>query len=242
MSELGELWKHEIVVVPEGKFLYGENKIEAHLPEYQIGKYPVTNEQYLLFVTEIDRTWVSPVGRKPEYASHPATYVTWHDAVAYCRWLDEVLFVEGYTAERNCVRLPTEQEWEKAARGVDGREFPWGDEWDETRCNTSESGIDGTTPVGKYSPAGDSPYGCCDMAGNVWEWTASDRDDTFVRGGSWRDGQSFARCAMRGRNLPVDWPWGYGFRCVVVPIPVLGDTQHSVLCPHCGKEIELVAR
>ena len=100
-------------------------------------------------------------GKAPpdELRDHPVVYVSWRDCVAYAEWAG--------------VRLLTEQEWEKAARGIDGRVYPWGDEFDSARCNTYESGIGATTPVGRYSPGGDSPCGCADMAGNVWEWTAS---------------------------------------------------------------------
>lgn len=200
--------KPEMVVVPAGKFLYGNEKVELYLPEYQIGKYPVTNGQYQLFIEDTGRVWESPVGRKLEYADHPATFVSYHDAVVYCEWL----------TVRTCkhYRLPTEQEWEKAARGTDGRAFPWGNGWDKTRCNTSESSIGETTSVGQYSPAGDSFYGCCDMAGNVWEWTASDYDDRtkVVRGGAWYYSRSLARCAYRSRDVPDLFNNVFGFRLV----------------------------
>jgi len=89
--------------------------------------------------------------------------VTWDDAIAYCKWLEE-------TTGRN-YRLPSEAEWEYAARGSDGRLYPWGNAFDAKRCNAQPSGIGGTTAVGYYSPVGDSPRGCADMAGNVREWT-----------------------------------------------------------------------
>ena len=91
--------------------------------------------------------------------------VNWHDARAYCQWLAE--------ETGKVVRLPTEAEWEKAARGTDGREYPWGDGFDQGRCNTGASLIRDTTSVGTYSPQGDSPYWAVDMAGNVCEWTSS---------------------------------------------------------------------
>ena len=141
--------------------------------------------------------------------------VSWHDAVAFCEWLTK--------ETGRSFRLPSEAEWEKAARGEDGRLYPWGNEEpDATRCNFNPN-VKDTTPVGQYSPAGDSPYGCVDISGNVWEWTSSlhrpypyqaddGREDAgsdktrVVRGGSFSDGRRHVRCACRGRSRP-------GYRC-----------------------------
>jgi sulfatase modifying factor 1 len=127
--------------------------------------------------------------------------VTWHDALAYAEWVGE--------------RLLTEEEWEKAARGIDGREYPWGDgEPTPDLCNFGRN-EGGTTPVGKYSPQGDSPSGCADMAGNAWEWTASDYDDKrkVLRGGSWSNYPNVLHSANRNWDQPGDWYGGIGFRC-----------------------------
>jgi formylglycine-generating enzyme len=133
---------------------------------------------------------------------HPVVLVSWHDAQAFCDWAGLI--------------LPSEQHWEKAARGTDGRIFPWGDEWVNGRCNTSEDSIGGTTPVGKYSPVGDSPYGCADMAGNAWEWTGSWVDDSkggrVLRGGSWDVSQRTARMTFRLSGTPDFAYNGFGFR------------------------------
>jgi formylglycine-generating enzyme required for sulfatase activity len=194
-----------MIDVPAGEFLMGDKK-RTRVGAFRIHKYPVTNAQYKRFVDatghSLPRHWedgMYPVGK----AIHPVVYVTWHDAVAYAKWADK--------------RLPTEEEWEKAARGTDGREYPWGD-WEEGRCNTSETGIKDTTPVGKYSPDGDSPYGCTDMAGNVWEWTASEHEAVrgvrVLRGGSWNFDLGRARCSSRlggYRDYSADLG---GFRCV----------------------------
>ncbi|HVN15234.1 MAG TPA: SUMF1/EgtB/PvdO family nonheme iron enzyme, partial [Anaerolineales bacterium] len=102
---------------------------------------------------------------------HPVVNVSWKTASVFCDWMNQKY---GSALPRGVAfRLPTEAEWEKAARGADGRIYPWGNEFDASKCNVSESGIETTTPVGAFSPQGDSPYGVSDMVGNVWEWTAS---------------------------------------------------------------------
>jgi formylglycine-generating enzyme required for sulfatase activity len=196
----------EMVRVPAGRFLYSEEKKEFLLPAFWIDRTPVTNAEYERFVIATGHKppghWK---GRPPpeDAADHPVVRVTWHDAVAYAEWAGK--------------RLPTEKQWEKAARGTDGRAYPWSD-WAEGRCNTKEAGIERTTPVGQYSPGGDSPYGGVDMAGNVFEWTKSEhenrRGSRVVRGGSWHYDRDFARCAARFKYLPGYSNDHVGFRCV----------------------------
>ncbi|MBN1285366.1 MAG: SUMF1/EgtB/PvdO family nonheme iron enzyme [Anaerolineae bacterium] len=204
--------------------------------DYRIGKYPVTWAQFEPFVnaggytnraywTQSGWAWREKVGivkpalwnvPKWRVADHPANGISWYEAYAYCKWLSEQL---GYE-----VRLPTESEWEKAARGTDGRIYPWGDTFDKNKCNVYESKIGTTTPVGKYSPAGgDSPYGCADMAGNVWEWCLTKwRKDYSIgednitkgdlarvlRGGSFRYYEWNARAADRLRDFPRNFSGG----------------------------------
>ena len=165
------------------------------------------------------RHW--PEGRVPdELAGHPVVNVTWHDAMAYAAWLSE--------KTGRPYRLPTEAEWEKAARGDDGRLWPWGNDWDPERANCRPAGPGATTLVGQYSPRGDSPCGAADMAGNVWEWCLTKWRSTYatppdddpaedaprvLRGGSWyQDNPGIVRCAYRDRSLPDDGLALNGFR------------------------------
>jgi formylglycine-generating enzyme required for sulfatase activity len=207
----GDLWINpkdgkEMVRVPAGAFLYGDEKEKTELPQFWIDRTPVTNAEYARFVAatgyEAPQHWKGKTPPK-EIVGHPVVYVSWHDAVAYVKWAGK--------------RLPAEQEWEKAARGTDGRKYPWGDQ--EPMPELANFGEGGTTLVGKYSPQGDSPYGCVDMAGNVWEWTASDysRDEKVLRGGAWGDYWDLVRAAYRDHLTPGLRHYGVGFRCVGLP-------------------------
>jgi len=223
------------------------------LPPYYIGRYPVTQAQYARFVQAANHrvpyvdpkkySWAKPYNwdrrqKQPprRLTDHPVVLVSWDDAVAYCRWAG--------------LRLPIEAQWEKAARGTDERLYPWGNEWDPAKCNSAEKWAGRslttyeewkkwwddldygsqarTTPVGAYSPAGDSPYGCADMAGNVWEWcadwykgypgTTCERSEfgekyRVLRGGSWYNIHNWVRAASRPRDYPVLLNVNYGFRC-----------------------------
>jgi formylglycine-generating enzyme required for sulfatase activity len=202
------LWEKdgkEMVNIPPGNFLYGDEKQERELLDFWIDRTPVTNAEYARFVVATDHSlpdyWESKTP-PAETAGDPVVYVTCYDAEAYAEWAGK--------------RLPTEEEWEKAARGVDGRIYPWGD-WEPGRCNVEETGIHRATPVGQFSPGGDSPYGCVDMAGNVWEWTSSPwkpgSDYRVVRGGSWRYNLKRARCAYRLSDNPHNSHRDHGFRC-----------------------------
>ena len=214
----------ELIRIPAGEFLMGSDPAQdedaqddeqpqhrVYVPEYSIGKYPVTNEQYAAFVKatgyEASGHWGKgeiPSGKE----NHPEVYVFWDDAVAYCQWLSE--------ATGQNLRLPTEAEWEKAARGTDGRIYPWGNEWDPTRLNSLEGGPEDTMPVGHYSPGGDSPYGVADMAGNVWEWCTDGNNDRarVLRGGAFNSNASWVRCATRSGDIRLIWYRYYGLRVV----------------------------
>ena len=214
-----------MILIPAGEFLMGSvpglnpttrpNEYPQHslyLPDYYMAKTPVTNAQYATFVQATECRQPTRRGNsQPPSAKqdHPVVFVSWEDAVAYCQW-----FSKGTGL---IYRLPTEAEWEKAARGVDGRLYPWGNQWDDRRCNTFESGLNDTTPVGAY-PDGASPYGLLDLVGNVWEWCSTKRDKPYpydaredewhkeylqedvrraLQGGSFCDYRSYARCASR---------------------------------------------
>ncbi len=225
----------EWITVPAGEFWMGSESGAAdekpvhrvYLDAYQIARVPVTNAQYQIFLEQTGHRAPEPwqEGRPlKDEGSHPVATISWYDAIAYCEWLSRV------TGKQ--VTLPSEAQWEKAARGAkDQRVYPWGDAFEVARCNSRELGLDGTSPVGIFTE-GCSPYGALDMAGNVWEWTASQpvpypyrgddgRNDPKaegvrgLRGGSWDGRQWLARCACRGRSVP-DLFYDYiGFRVVV---------------------------
>jgi formylglycine-generating enzyme required for sulfatase activity len=217
----------ELIHIPAGDFLYGETKEKIFLPEYWISKTPVTQAQYQRFITAnpeydvpyYDFDWAKPYNWDRQYrtfpqdkADHPVVLVSWHDAMAFCEWAG--------------LRLPTEEEWEQAARGTDGRGYPWGNGWRSNHCNSEEAVIRGTSRVGEFSPRGDSPYGCVDMSGNVWEWTDSWYDEKqtrrVVRGGSWDFNQYYARAASRYPFRPVNRSNLLGLRAVLRRSPSQG--------------------
>ncbi|MBN1450404.1 MAG: SUMF1/EgtB/PvdO family nonheme iron enzyme [Anaerolineales bacterium] len=233
--------------------------------DYELARFPVTNALFQAF-TQANPTfkttaeqagsayvlvskewkvikgadWQHPHGPKSnlkEKDNHPVVCISWLDAVAYCRWLNETYSKELPTGWQ--FRLPTEAEWEKASRDARGsHEWPWGSEEPDTnRCNFNMN-VGDTTPVGQYSPQGDSPYGCADMAGNVWEWTHTawesypyqagdgreEEDNTrsrVLRGGSFNVIHWLVRCAFRHSNLPDLRGGNGGFRVVASPISVL---------------------
>jgi len=232
-----------LVLVPRGEFVAGSAEedegggtFRVQLPAFYIAEYPVTNAQYRRFVeatghqppnqADLSDAAVWAGGDFPlEVADHPVVCVSWDDAAAYCEWAG--------------LRLPTELEWEKAARGTDGRLYPWGDDWDETRCRNSNEVFDKpgvtTCSVTEY-PQGRGPWGVAHMAGNVWQWCSEpaeegaygryrkgdfspppEDDRRAVRGGSWEEyiGDCF-RCSFRyfdcfdARGNRLD---NIGFRC-----------------------------
>jgi formylglycine-generating enzyme required for sulfatase activity/energy-coupling factor transporter ATP-binding protein EcfA2 len=236
----------EWVEIPAGEFWMGGEEYgdehpvhRVYLDTFHITRVPITNAQYRLFIEATDHEppehWEE--GRPPKgKASHPVVNVSWHDALAYCAWLSEVT--------GKSITLPSEAEWEKAARGSkDKRTYPWGDTFDATFCNSRELELGDTTPVGIFSD-GASPYGVLDMAGNVDEWTRNlyedypyDPDDgredldagdevrRVLRGGAFYYPSRYVRCAFRGSYHPLPRLTSYGFRVVVSRAQPPGATQ-----------------
>lgn len=197
----------EIITIPAGPFLMGEQLQQVELPEFRIAKYPVTNIEYHRFAeaTGYRRPdhWPRDGSYPSKLARHPVVFVSWVDAIAYTEWIG--------------ARLPSETEWEKAARGTEGRIYPWGNEFISENCNSSESGADGTREVDAH-PGGASPYGVVDLAGNVWEWTHTnyERDEQWrvLKGGAWDyKGLKDTRCAFHVYFRPTFRSNAVGFRC-----------------------------
>jgi formylglycine-generating enzyme required for sulfatase activity len=189
------------VEVPAGEYPVGRDGGEhevVDLDAFELGRTPVTNGQYAAFVAEMG---AEPPPHWPAPDDHPVTFVDWFDAAAFCAWAGG--------------RLPTEAEWEKGARGTDGRRYPWGDDEDPSRAAVGAGLKHGTTSSVDAHPGGASPYGLQDMAGNVWEWTSSEHGggEYVLRGGSFASpGLAWARCAMRSRSRPQRRQAHIGFR------------------------------
>lgn len=248
----------QMVSIPAGQFLLGSTGEQAsqaaksglnqgvaqweqpqrtiELSDFLIGKYPITMREYQMFVR--DANYPSPRGWDGDQfpkdkGDHPVVLVSWEDAIAYCKWLSK--------RSGKKYRLPTEAQWEKAARGTEGQIWSWGNQYEPNRANTEEEGIGDTTPVGHYSPQGDSPYGCADMNGNVSEWCGdwfmrhayhqipvsdpkdpqgpgrSERGDArAVRGGSFLCNSIDARCTRRFRQAQRFRNEDIGFRVVLL--------------------------
>ncbi len=237
-----------MVSVPEGEFTRGSDKVDEHqqgnelgtlkpwyldehpkhqhhLPLFYIDRYEVTNAEYKIF---IDATRSRPPvyffgrGIPPGRESYPVTDINWYEAERFCQWKGK--------------HLPSEAEWEKAARGTDGQEFPWGNDYDKSKLNAGDSGIGDIAPVGSFK-TGMSPYGAMDMSGNVWEWTrdwyqpypnSTYKTDLFgekqkvFRGGGWGGVGHYSlplfyRAAYRSSLAPDDAYADLGFRCVKSP-------------------------
>ncbi len=238
---------------------------------YWAAKFPVTNAYFQQFVQatghithaekegwcwvwDVEKmawgksesaNWRQPLGTNDHTEAlkdHPVVQVNWYDARAYCQWLDDQQ--NAGLPEDYRFRLPTETEWEKAARGPQERYWPWGNTFDPALCNCREGGKIGTVPVGASSPQADSPYGVADMSGNIWEWTTTlwgaDRDTPsfvypynpadgreelnagsevyrIIRGGSYKDDRKGVRTAVRDLDPPLYALSNLGFRVFAGP-------------------------
>ena len=210
--------------IPAGKYYVGDEKKPITMDKpYWLSKYPVTNSQYALFVdaggysrqefwSDEGWQWIESEGikapgdwRNPEFnaPNQPVVRVSWWEAEAFCKWAG--------------VRLPRADEAEAAARGPKGFEYPWGKDWEDGICNSTEAGLGGTSAVGIF-PRDRSPFGVMDMAGNVWEWCA-DAAAAFrvVRGGSWSSVARDCRAAFRFAGGPQYRINNLGFRVAAVP-------------------------
>jgi formylglycine-generating enzyme required for sulfatase activity len=261
------------VEIPAGPFLMGSDESQdrqaesselpqstLQLPTYFIARYPVTVAQFRAFVED----QAGNGGFRPGDSeclrgvdNHPVVLVSWHEALAYCRWLTAKLSSADLVPERLrgvlapqdsrtawCVTLPSEAQWEKAARGIDGRIYPWGNEPDPEKANYDDTGINTTSTVGCF-PAGASPFKIEEMSGNVWEWTRSlwgpdPRTPEFaypyqpgdgrqsldapggvlrvLRGGSWANCARLARGTVRDWDHPDYRGGSLGFRVVASPL------------------------
>lgn len=233
----------EMAFIPGGAFIMGSNEgsptyqpeQRVYVDDFYLDRWLVTNAEYKKFVDatghpvpNYDVSWCDTEGYNwdpqtrmypPGKRDHPVVLVTWEDAMAYAAWAGK--------------RLPTEAEWERAARGLNGRRYPWGNEFAPGHCNCKEAGLKGTSPVGAFSPDGDTPEGLIDMVGNVWEWTNSlyrpypyDPNDgresrqaagfRVLRGASWLNDANVAHCLSR---LDGDFQFynNVGFRCAASP-------------------------
>ncbi|MFF2327119.1 MULTISPECIES: SUMF1/EgtB/PvdO family nonheme iron enzyme [unclassified Streptomyces] len=239
--------------VPAGTVVMGSlthpNSAPPHkvtVDAFRIGLYPVTNAQYGAFVQETGHPWRSPDGFAEDRRNAPATDLTWRDARGYCAWLTDRWRACGRIGPDELVRLPTEPEWERASRGdepdrgADTIVYPWGAGWTDDCANSEEAGFNATCTVGLF-PRGRSPYGCYDMAGQVWEWTTTlwgedmatpgfaypytsdGRENAdaapsvrrVLRGGCFSSGRAKACCTYRGSLEPDGFWRGNGFRIVV---------------------------
>jgi formylglycine-generating enzyme required for sulfatase activity len=241
--------KSKMVYIPAGNFIMGskiENSDEypehtVYLNAFEIDKCEVTNARYNAFINSggySERKYWTLEGWKyiainnitkpqwwdsgkyhsgPRYPDYPVTGISWFEACAFAKWAGK--------------RLPTEAEWEKAARGIDGKTYPWGEEINSSKANYN-NGVGASRSVGSYL-SGESPYGCLDMAGNVWEWCNDWYDGNYysvspakspagpetghvkvIRGGSWIVVDNVLRCAYRTYFILGTRDYFIGFRCV----------------------------
>ena len=219
------------VYIPDGTFEMGsdpekdENETvhEVTLSEYWLARFPVTVDQYLLYLRDSGEEKSEDWEQYNRVGNHPVVEVSWHDAGKYCNWLTRKLKDKGWAPKRKDggpvvdfnIILPTEAQWEYGARGDDGRIYPWGDKIDPERANYGDGQISGTSPVGVY-PKGLSFFELADMSGNVWEWCKDESGKSgeirALRGGAWDDSAGYCRAAQRDGIPPELRYYDVGFR------------------------------
>ncbi|MBZ0303024.1 MAG: SUMF1/EgtB/PvdO family nonheme iron enzyme [Anaerolineae bacterium] len=221
---------------------------------FWISKYPITVAQYETFLDSVDgytdlinwnysenaQIWrekhSDPLQKAFKGTHYPQTNTSWYEAVAFCQWLNKRIVNDikpkstgRTTLSGRVIRLPTEQEWQRAAQGNDQRKFPWGDKFDKTLTNTQELGLGHRLPVTAI-PGGISPFGVADMSGNVWEWCLTEWQNNsrylnvegsrVLRGGSWENESDFARVTFRTSDSPHNKGGSTGFRVVFASRPI----------------------
>jgi formylglycine-generating enzyme required for sulfatase activity len=217
----------DFVLIPAGEFIIGmgtgrgvdvePDETPQHklaLPDFYIARFPVTNAQYRAFIAatghRVPKFWQD--SKMPEdQADHPVGGVNFYDCLAFCNWASQVMQLP--------IRLPLEPEWEKAARGDDGRVYPWGNRWEANRANTFEMKLNSTTPVTRFATEGASPYGVADLVGNVSEWCFSMFSRYPYRAD---DGRELLQLAD-GQHLP--WVERWGLQVTNEPSRLKGNEQ-----------------
>jgi formylglycine-generating enzyme required for sulfatase activity len=216
--------------VPAGQVALNDNARTFEITPFQIAKFPVTNAQFDTFIQDggyKDEQWwsgLAQTGGAPRASDWrdpdcPKLEVCWYEAVAFGRWLAQQTGLN--------VRLPAEWEWQWAAVGSSGWDYPYGSEFDPLQSNTKESGIGRTTSVTDYASA-HSPFGAVDMSGNVWEWCLNEgimlqncqvegSENRALRGGSWNNPQKHASAIFRSHRTPRTRTFNIGFRLIVAP-------------------------
>jgi formylglycine-generating enzyme required for sulfatase activity len=247
-----------VTIPDDGPFPYGKARTEIRWPVFKIARYPLTYAQFEAFLTAADGwendAWWHGLAATPNYRqkpgrqrlvfdNHPREAISWYDAIAFCRWLSARLTqLHGVPVT---IRLPYEQEWEKACRGGTATAYPWGDDYLPGHANINEvwgksgtNDIKTTSAVGMYPQGASTRYGVQDMIGNAWEWCQNESSDPtrvqdegdaarVLRGGSWGLNHEFARVAYRDYNFPYFRGNDCGVRvvCAPVPPPVVSDTR-----------------
>jgi formylglycine-generating enzyme required for sulfatase activity len=222
---------------------------ETITQSYFISRFPITNAQYAAFVKtgsyqkqrywtgagweqKERRGWTGPDNTREAFnlPNHPVVGVSWYEAVAFCHWLTEQLHQSRELGTDKEITLPTEPQWEKAARGMDGRIYPWGNDPDPNRANYGDTGIGMTSAIGCF-PGGSSSYEVEDLSGNVWEWCLTKWEGSYknyqndnnlegkdlrvMRGGAFDYYQWSTRCAFRASESPDKRYSNRGFRVVI---------------------------